>query len=67
MTIIDDVPTTLARIHELIATRQYDWALPTLEGIARRIRADGVVTLRQQEAITHIMIGRLKHDVEAID
>jgi len=53
----------IARITELLATRRYDWARSTLEGIRSTIQRSGLVTLRQQEAVEHIMIGRLKHDV----
>jgi len=53
----------IARITELLATKRYDWARSTLEGIRATIQQNGRVTLRQQEAVEHVMIGRLKHDV----
>ena len=53
----------IERIRELLSTSKYEWARGTLEGIARKIRVSNCVTLRQQEAVEHIMIGRLKHDV----
>ena len=53
----------IARIEELLATRKYEWARETLAGIYATIETTGRVTLRQQEAVEHIMIGRLKHDV----
>ena len=63
MQLTDAPETMLVMIAELIQTKQYDWARPTLEGIADTIRRTGCVTLRQQEAVEHVMIGRLKHDV----
>lgn len=57
-----DAPTMLARIDELLATRQYEWARPTLEGIRETVARTGQVTLRQEEAVTHVMVGRLRHD-----
>jgi hypothetical protein len=53
----------VARIDELLATRHYGWAQKTLEGIRGTILASGTVTLRQREAVEHIMVGRLKHDL----
>ena len=55
--------TTVARIEELLATKRYEWARPTLEGIQATVLATNRVTLKQYEAIEHIMVGRLKHDV----
>lgn len=55
--------TVVARIDELLATRHYEWARPTLEGIRDTIVTTGKVTLRQREAVEHIMVGRLKHDL----
>src|SRR5438128_739999 len=46
---------------ELLA-RTYEWCRETLVGIAETIRRTNTVTLRQREAIEHIMVGRLKHD-----
>lgn len=62
----DDAATILLRIRELLVTRKYEWARDTLEGIARRIGQERIVTRRQQEAVEHIMIGRLKHDVREV-
>ncbi|MDO8795389.1 MAG: hypothetical protein Q7J25_12290 [Vicinamibacterales bacterium] len=59
----DDAATMLDQIERLLATRRYEWARPTLEGLHRTITASGLVTLRQQEAVEHIILGRLKHDV----
>ncbi len=59
----DDPETMLDRIEELLSTGKYEWARETLEGIWQSIHDRGSVTLPQQEAVTHIMIGRLKHDV----
>lgn len=50
-------------IARLLATKSYDWARPTLEGIATTLARTGTVTLRQREALDHIMTGRLKHDL----
>lgn len=51
-------------IDQLLATKTYEWARPTLEGIAETIVTTGNLTLRQKEAIEHIILGRLKHDVQ---
>lgn len=61
---VDDADTMLARITELLATKRYEWARQTLAGISETITRTGTVTLRQQEAVEHIMIGRLKHDAQ---
>jgi len=62
--VIDRTPaTTLARIAELLATGQYEWARRTLEGIYATVEATSMVTLKQYEAVEHIIVGRLKHDV----
>jgi hypothetical protein len=50
-------------IERLLATKHYEWARPTLEGISETVTRTGVVTLRQREAIDHVMTGRLKHDL----
>ncbi len=50
-------------ITRLLATGKYDWARATLEGIAATVRERGSITLKQREAVDHIMTGRLKHDV----
>jgi hypothetical protein len=49
-------------IHRLLTTRKYEWCRPTLEGISRTIATNRTVSLRQREAVDHIMAGRLKHD-----
>ena len=54
-------------IHDLLMTKKYDWCRNTLEGIAETITRTGRVSLRQKEAIDHIITGRLKHDVGSID
>lgn len=53
----------LMLVNKLLATKNYEWARDTLSGIADTIHRTGAVTLRQQEAIEHIMVGRLKHDL----
>ena len=50
------------RIDELLDTGAYDWARETLEGIRDTIERTGRCSIRQEEAVTHIIIGRLKHD-----
>lgn len=50
-------------IARLLATSHYDWARETLEGIAATIARSGKITMRQKQAIDHIMVGRLKHDI----
>lgn len=59
----DTPENVVARIEELLATKSYEWARPTLEGIKTTILQTGAVSLRQQEAVEHIILGRLKHDV----
>lgn len=63
----DAADIMLARIDELLKTGSYEWARTTLIGIYATIERAGAVTLRQQEAVEHIMLGRLKHDVRAIE
>lgn len=58
----DSADIMLARIDGLLGTGEYEFARATLEGIVATIEITGVVTLRQQEAVEHIMIGRLRHD-----
>ena len=50
-------------INNLLGTGSYEWCRPTLEGISETIARTGTVTLRQREAIDHIIAGRLKHDL----
>jgi len=50
-------------INRLLGTRDYEWARDTLTGIATTIHATGRVSIRQKQAVDHIMVGRLKHDV----
>lgn len=50
-------------INRLLATKDYDWAYDTLAGIASTIHATGRLTMRQKQAVDHVMVGRLKHDV----
>lgn len=52
-------------INRLLGTRDYEWARDTLAGIASTIHASGRLTMRQKEAVEHIMVGRLKHDVRS--
>ena len=49
-------------INDLLRTKQYEWCRDTLTGIQDTIFRTGTVTLRQREAIDHIIAGRLKHD-----
>lgn len=49
-------------ITRLLATKDYEWARDTLDGIRRTVVLTNTVTRRQAEAVTHIMVGRLKHD-----
>jgi hypothetical protein len=59
-----DTPTVmLARIRELLGTGKYEWARETLTGIYANIESTNRVSLRQQEAVEHIIVGRLRHDV----
>lgn len=46
-----------------LATRDYDWARDTLEGIRATVLDTQRVTLKQQQAVERIIVGRLKHDV----
>lgn len=50
-------------IARLLATKNYEWARSTLSGIAKTVTDSGILTPRQREAVDHIIIGRLKHDV----
>lgn len=59
----DSPEVVVDRINTLLATKHYEWARKTLEGIRDTIEETGRVTLRQQEAVEHIIVGRLKHDV----
>lgn len=58
-----DPDDAVATIDDLLASKRYEWARTTLEGIRQTIEASGICTLRQREAIEHIILGRLKHDV----
>ena len=50
-------------IEDLLRTKQYEWCRGTLKGISNTIQKNGQVTLRQKEAVEHIIAGSLKHDV----
>ena len=50
-------------INRLLLTKDYDWAADTLSGIAATVHATGRLSMKQKQAIDHIMVGRLKHDV----
>jgi hypothetical protein len=52
----------LGTITRLLATDNYEWARETLEGIYRTVFYAGKASIAQEEAVTHIIIGRLKHD-----
>jgi hypothetical protein len=56
------VDALLALIDDHLATGQYEWARETLEGIHTTVEETNRVTRRQQEAVEHIIVGRLKHD-----
>jgi hypothetical protein len=58
----ETVDALLETIEDLLATKDYNWARETLEGIASTVRVSQHVTVRQQEAVEHIIVGRLKHD-----
>lgn len=58
----DRAARLVALIEDHLATGKYDWARDTLEGIHDTVQRLGVATLRQQEAVEHIIVGRLKHD-----
>ena len=49
-------------IERLLATPNYEWARETLEGIYRTVEHAGRASIAQEEAVTHIIVGRLKHD-----
>jgi hypothetical protein len=49
-------------IDQLLASKSYEWARPTLEGIRQTMAASGIATAKQRQAIDHVIIGRLKHD-----
>jgi hypothetical protein len=53
----------IALARRLAGLKEYAWARATLEGIAETMERTDHCTLKQQEAIEHIMVGRLKHDV----
>lgn len=61
------MPMTPSQLLDLIEdhlrTGKYDWARNTLEGIAATVEDTNRVTLKQKEAVEHIILGRLKHDV----
>lgn len=50
-------------INRLLASGDYEWARLTLEGIQETLYRTGSRTRRQQSAVEHIIVGRLKHDV----
>lgn len=49
-------------INRLLATKQYDWARGTLEGIAADAERWKRITSPQKQAVDHIITGKLKHD-----
>ena len=59
----DDAVTFLRTVNDLLKGHTYDWARPTLEGIRLTVTLSGTVTPRQQQAVEHIITGRLTHDV----
>lgn len=60
---LNDADYYLDLINRLLASKDYDWARDTLEGIHNTMMATGICTPRQKAAVEHIMVGRLKHDV----
>jgi hypothetical protein len=60
---VSDTDYYLDLINRLLASKDYDWARDTLEGIANTLASTGNLTPRQKAAVEHIMVGRLKHDV----
>jgi hypothetical protein len=58
-----DAAYYVALAQDLASRAEYAWARETLQGIATTIRQTERLTVKQQEAIEHIMVGRLKHDV----
>lgn len=60
---LDRAQRLLDLIDDHLATGQYDWARDTLEGIHETVERTGMATMRQQQAVEHIILGRLKHDV----
>lgn len=65
-----DAPTNQQEVDALIdlierhlATKDYNWARETLEGILHTVEQTNRVTRKQQQAVEHIIVGRLKHDV----
>ena len=50
-------------IGRLLASRDYEWCRDTLEGICGTIDRTQRVTPNQKQAIDHLVVGRLKHDV----
>ena len=59
---MDKAAELLDLIEDHLRTGKYEWARDTLEGIAATVTDTGVATVRQQEAVEHIILGRLKHD-----
>jgi hypothetical protein len=59
---MDKAAELLDLIEDHLRTGKYEWARDTLEGIAATVTDTGVATVRQQEAVEHIIIGRVKHD-----
>ena len=66
MSVDSDAAYYVHVIEELLTTKRYDWCRNTLKGIANNVTRTGFVTLRQKEAIDHIITERLKHDVGPI-
>ena len=58
----DAVTRFLDLIEDHLRTGDYEWARDTLEGIKETVERTNRVTLRQQESVEHIILGRLKHD-----
>lgn len=63
MTPTEEADYYMGVIGDLLATKNYEWCRPTLEGIADNLFRSRRITLRQKEAVEHIIHGRLRHDV----
>ncbi|HET9253886.1 MAG TPA: hypothetical protein VFO16_01630 [Pseudonocardiaceae bacterium] len=57
---VEDAESHIATIDSLLATRDYEWCRDTLEGIRETMMMTGRATLRQREAIDHIIDGCLR-------
>jgi hypothetical protein len=63
----EQAESLLLTIDRLVESKKYDWAKDTLLGIREMVARTGTVTLRQREAVDHIIVGRLRHDVRSVE